>query len=1260
MTNGRLLLLIIAFSTLFFRLGWGEETTTTLDLTKGNITLTDVGYTQGENPGTSGTEMDVTIKGGSEGEPTKNYVFVESGTHTITLEGVNIQFDDGNPWSPGTCAFSIASVAKVKLILKGENTLKSGWSKAGLQVPEGAKVEISEGGGSGSLMANGGPYGAGIGGGSGGSGGTITISGGTVTANGSQYGGAGIGGGKENTNGVLALSGGTIITSSINADITVKPGSGAQFSESDEIKTTLFPADHTLTIEKDASLTINNNFDNKGKWFVYGTLAVSSGATLTNSDNGGILAVSSATCPEGIEWLVQVKEDELLTENYLVVGGGTENQHFTFTRDELTGNETIEVQEGSSLTFRTAWPVLRSYISVPNGVTADITLDGCRIIEDNDFKVAPLSLNGTAKVTLRFSGSNKLQGGKEKAGIRVPENASLTIKGEGELDAKGGTFGAGIGGNCEENAGAIRIESGTITVEGGTSNESTNDSGGAGIGGGGSNSGKAKSHTKIIITGGHVVAKGGKYAFGVGTGRRVNAAAGAEISIEGGYVKVPESYKSKSVIGSDYNCGTINIKGGTIDAETIGSYRDGYSGTFNISGGSVKGKIKNISIPLSLFPLTLESIESTVNSVSVDNTPYYIDQGYPDDDNKDKLYLYVPKETKKVYVREGDAIATYTVAWTGDTPSAIREEGSSTLKQAVLAYPSGGLIATVGEKAYTINGITVADQSSTSAAAASPTLAMNSLSVKLTDTGGKIVYETRLAAEVNVDGTLSAKPLDLSSLPCGTYTMALQYGGDASWLPSDEVTATLTIEKKTPAATDFRFTAPFGGSPVYDGSPKEAQVEANSGITGIGEIEVSYYKKDDTSDSPLTEAVDAGTYTVKITVTEGTDYKATETPLTGTDPWTFTIAPMAVTATPDADQIVFNKGKNPEITYQVAPGFVERDKEKVSITGALSFEKKSEDTYQIINPATGGLALDGENAGNYKLSFSTTPVPLLVYAAASAAEVEASLDGVSRNENGWITSAPFTLTAPVGFTFADDKPTYKITGDTESYTLLYKGSSYLHPLYVDATAPVVPTEPTKGNLSATFVLEDAASGIASYTVKEGDVTIYSYTSPSPDQRARAAVTPVRGEKRVEYTYTGEAGDHTLSFTVTDMAGHTTGPSERTFTLTKVVDPDTPGNPGDPGIPEDPSIPDDPDDPDTPVDPDPVANGQVAADATQVWTSGAVLHIHLPSPEAVAIYTFTGRLYKVYSTLSDDTTLWLPQGNYIVVTGGERFKVQVGR
>lgn len=77
-------------------------------------------------------------------------------------------------------------------------------------------------------------------------------------------------------------------------------------------------------------------------------------------------------------------------------------------------------------------------------------------------------------------------------------------------------------------------------------------------------------------------------------------------------------------------------------------------------------------------------------------------------------------------------------------------------------------------------------------------------------------------------------------------------------------------------------------------------------------------------------------------------------------------------------------------------------------------------------------------------------------------------------------------------------------------------------------------------------------------------------------------------------------------------------------------------------------------------PDPVANGQVAADATQVWTSGAVLHIHLPSPEAVAIYTFTGRLYKAYSTLSDDTALWLPQGNYIVVTGVERFKVQVGR
>lgn len=1372
----RKLLLLLTFLTLFIGMGRAEEPTK-LDISKGSITFTDAGYTQVGPPGATG-KSPVTITGTTT-DKTKT-VTITGGEHEITLDGADIQVSADN-----ACAFSIANGAKVTLILKGENTLGSGWNRAGLQVPEGATLEIK---GDGSLTANGGQWGAGIGGGykmtsgditifsgkvtatggaggagigggsvgssgnitisggkvtatggedasgigggHGGSGGTINISCGTVTAtgddDGSGIGGGthgsggtitisggvvtaktgsdafGIGGGYNNTEGNLTLTGGTITTSSINADVVVKPGSGATLSGSDDIKATTMTVDHTLTVEKGAKLTINTSLENKMHGTVYGTLLLGDGGSIINSDDGGILATREAQCPQS-ESIIQQKQDEVLTDNLVLIGGGAEGRDFTI--ENSNGIETVRVNNNTPLTFRTGFPVLDSHILVSGRVTADITLEDCKIGRLSggypvDIKCAPIELSGGAVLTLHLLGSSALYGGIGYAGIQVSEGCSLTIKGEGELYSRGGQFTAGIGGGMRQDAGTIRIESGTITAQGGHATGQT--CGGAGIGGGGSSSGKTgNSHTKIIITGGHVVARAGHGAYGIGTSKGASAKSGAEINILGGYVDAYEC-------GAAYNCGTINICGGTLKIGWIGcaSSREP-GGTLNITGGSVGGAIKNRSISQSVYLLTLEDIASTVNSVSVDDTPYYIDQGYPDGENKDKLYLYVPEGTEKVYVREGDAIATYSVSWSDDTPTATRDEGTSTTsKKPTLSFSPSGYTATVGDKEYKITDITVAEAGSGSApttASLSGQLPLNSVSVKLTDQNAVTVYESRTAASVAGD-KLSEITLNFSDqypdgLPAGTYKLELQYGGDATWQASDVASTTLTVEKKTLTATDFNFAPPADGSPVYDGIAKVPLVTANWDIAGkIGAITLSYYKKS-SSEAPqpdvqteapsLSAAIDVGTYTVKITVAEGSDYKATTTPLTSDAPealWQFTITPLEVTVTPDVGQILFDNGASPDITYTQSPTFVAGDVagSKISITGNLSFEKQepgetpdpgtSTATYHIINPSAGGLALAGDAAGNYTLKFSTTPVLILVRSEAGADKVEALFPaGVAPNENGWINQTPFTLTAPEGFTFEGNATEHEISTDGEqTYTLVYKSNPYPHTFHVDATAPVAPAPPSVNGLSATFTLTDATSGIASYTVKEGETVIASYPAANPEVAAATltdAATPgtQTGPTSLTYTYTGTTpGSHTLQFSVTDMAGNTLSSAAITFTLTKPADPDTPGNPDDPGIPEDPSIPDDPDtpvdpdDPVGPVDPDPVANGQVAADATQVWTSGAVLHIHLPSPEAVAIYTFTGRLYKAYSTLSDDTALWLPQGNYIVVTGGERFKVQVGR
>lgn len=75
-------------------------------------------------------------------------------------------------------------------------------------------------------------------------------------------------------------------------------------------------------------------------------------------------------------------------------------------------------------------------------------------------------------------------------------------------------------------------------------------------------------------------------------------------------------------------------------------------------------------------------------------------------------------------------------------------------------------------------------------------------------------------------------------------------------------------------------------------------------------------------------------------------------------------------------------------------------------------------------------------------------------------------------------------------------------------------------------------------------------------------------------------------------------------------------------------------------------------------PDPVANETIDANSPKVWTKDSYLHLQTPQPETVFIYTFNGTLLKKLTNLSGNKTLWLPQGNYIVLIGKERFKVQV--
>ena len=159
----------------------------------------------------------------------KNIITVINNAATalkLTLKDVKIDVSDtgkntGYPWTSdeGKAALSVQGNGNVEIELDGNNELKSGPHRAGLEkntsTSTGTLTLKDDNNEAGSLTATGGDWGAGIG--NGGyygnsdnrSGENITITGGTVTATGG-WGGAGIGGGYYGSGKNITIKGGTV------------------------------------------------------------------------------------------------------------------------------------------------------------------------------------------------------------------------------------------------------------------------------------------------------------------------------------------------------------------------------------------------------------------------------------------------------------------------------------------------------------------------------------------------------------------------------------------------------------------------------------------------------------------------------------------------------------------------------------------------------------------------------------------------------------------------------------------------------------------------------------------------------------------------------------------------------------------------------------------------------------------------------------------------------------------------------------------
>ena len=196
----------------------------TYDIGDGDITVTATLEGEQNVQKVNGAQDDETIViTGTTGGDSPNTLTLNAGagaTVQVTVKDLHIDAI--------YAAVTATGGGDIVIELDGDSTLTAGYKHAGLQKENGGTLTIQDANNDGSLTANGGRKGAGIGGGYEGDGTGITISGGTVKATGGDN-GAGIGGGDSGNGTDITISGGEVTANGGEGGAGI--GGGAKYGD---------------------------------------------------------------------------------------------------------------------------------------------------------------------------------------------------------------------------------------------------------------------------------------------------------------------------------------------------------------------------------------------------------------------------------------------------------------------------------------------------------------------------------------------------------------------------------------------------------------------------------------------------------------------------------------------------------------------------------------------------------------------------------------------------------------------------------------------------------------------------------------------------------------------------------------------------------------------------------------------------------------------------------------------------------------------
>ena len=421
------------------------------------------------------------------------------GDATIILNGIN-NVKGFNRQYPGIqAAKRTGEGAEYTLTIKGTGSLSVSSNSNDKPIAPGiggpafgscGNIEIQGG----TIIATGGGSSAGIGCGpsasgdpSGSSCGNITISGGNVTATGGEF-AAGIGAGYgisglRSTCGNITITGGTV--SATGGNYASGIGGSSSYGDCGDI---------TITM---------------GVTSVSATMGAGATKSIGSDKNCGTVTIGDVVYPDGISTspftFIPLPK---VTSSLTAVNG-------TMLSGTLANNVKISIADNATVTLRDV--SINATGSWTSGDYAGITClgDATLILEgENSVKgfnasypgIQPAKRGEGDRYTLTIEGNGSLNASSNGSGAGIGSGCDNIVINSGIINATGGNNGAGIGSGPQGYCNNITINGGTVTATGGTNAAGIGSSDDGGCG-------------NITINGGTVTATGGTYAAGIGCGK---------------------------------------------------------------------------------------------------------------------------------------------------------------------------------------------------------------------------------------------------------------------------------------------------------------------------------------------------------------------------------------------------------------------------------------------------------------------------------------------------------------------------------------------------------------------------------------------------------------------------------------------------------------------------------------------------------------------------------------------------------------------